>query len=99
MIAWLRRLFAPQGNLLTTEVEVEVTMHMLSSGEMKTNISKFADNPQQDMAQAVLRMFVYGLIGFAKEHRITIQWDRVAAMHPPYEEHQQELEARRAGRP
>lgn len=96
MIAFLKRLFAPQGNLLTADIVLEINMVLLTSGYMKSTISKFQDDRNQSLSQAVIRMYVNALIEFAKEHRITIQWDKVAALHPPYEEHRQELEARHA---
>lgn len=86
-MAFLRGLFAPRGNLLTAEILAEVTLHLLTTGEAKTVISKFADGPEQRVSQGLIQALINGAISVARERHISINWPAVATLHPPYPEH------------
>ena len=79
---WLRSLFAPRGNLLVADILAETTVHVLSSGEHKGIISKFDDTPDQAVRQRLIQALIFTAIDIARERRIGISWDRLAALYP-----------------
>lgn len=83
MIAFLKRLFAPRGNLLTADIIAELEITILSTGECKAGISKFHDNQEQHVAQAIINGGIQHLVSFARERGISINWDILKQMYPP----------------
>ena len=88
---WLRALFAPRGNLLTADILAEVTMHVMSDLSSKTSLSKFPDNAHGQVAQAIIQGLIHEAIRLAKERHISLNWPGIAAMHPPYPDHLEQL--------
>ncbi len=86
-LAFLSELFAPRGNLLTADIMAEVTMHVLTDRQVKTIISKYPDNPQQEVTQALIQGLLNAAVGIAKERRVSIDWNVLRQAHPPYPEH------------
>ena len=81
LVRLLQRVFAPEGNLLVTDLLAEVTIHILANGTHKTMLSKLGTQAQ---AHPVIQALVLAGIEVAKQHGVSINW--VAMNHlAPYQ--------------